>query len=501
MPNADHAPLLERAFDLELWEGDLELTEIEGDIPSWLRGNYYLNGPARFRRGTQRYGHWLDGDGQVSRLRFGGSAGTGNGTQDRVRFTHRFVHGTKVRDEDAAGHALYRTFGTAFEDDQLKHGIGLESPLNVSIYPAAGTLLAFGEQGLPWELDPETLETKEVFTFDGRLNAISPFSAHPKIDGQSGELFNFGVSFAARRPCVHVYRFDAQGASIYRQRLPLDAPRSVHDFALAPHHLVIYLSPYVLDMDALMGSQATLMDALTWRPTLEGQTQPLGSKLLIARRDDGSALCEVELGDRYCLHLVNSFERRDGEKTYLVVDVIELERPVYDQYGVPDHLFEDVRHARPVRFVLDPRAGELVERRELGHDLMCDFPHIDPRRLEQPYDDFWVLALSHTAKPGRKFFDRLVHLSWKDTPKLKSSGGAAGFWQAPPKCYLGGEPTFLPHPEKTDEGLILIQEFAAETGTGAFLLFDAFDVAAGPVARLPLPKPVRLGFHACFEPA
>jgi hypothetical protein len=37
--------------------------------------------------------------------------------------------------------------------------LALASPVNVSVYPVAGRLLAFGEQGLPWELDPVTLET------------------------------------------------------------------------------------------------------------------------------------------------------------------------------------------------------------------------------------------------------------------------------------------------------------------------------------------------------
>jgi len=36
----------------------------------------------------------------------------------------------------------------------------LEPPVNVSVYPFAGSLLAFGEQTLPYELDPVTLETR-----------------------------------------------------------------------------------------------------------------------------------------------------------------------------------------------------------------------------------------------------------------------------------------------------------------------------------------------------
>ena len=47
---------------------------------------------------------------------------------------------------------------------------------------------------------------------------------------------------------------------------------------------------------------------------------------------------------------------------------------------------------------------------------------------------------------------------------------------------------------------MICQRFDAATGESAFLVFDAFDVAAGPVAVLPLESPVHLGFHAVFAP-
>jgi hypothetical protein len=64
--------------------------------------------------------------------------------------------------------------------------------------------------------------------------------------------------------------------------------------------------------------------------------------------------------------------------------------------------------------------------------------------------------------------------------------------------YLGGEPAFAPNP--TGGGAVICQRFDAEKNESAFLVFDAFNVAAGPVAVLPLAKPVHLGFHAVFHP-
>ena len=153
----DHAPGLERAFDSVPEEHCCRVETIEGELTAGLRGTYYLNGPGRFQRGDLRYGHWLDGDGMITALRFG---------PDGAHLTCRYVRGDKWRAEEEAGRPLFRAFGTAFEGDRLKRGgIGLESPVNVSVFPYRGTLLAFGEQGLPWELDPVTLETRETSRF------------------------------------------------------------------------------------------------------------------------------------------------------------------------------------------------------------------------------------------------------------------------------------------------------------------------------------------------
>ena len=61
--------------------------------------------------------------------------------------------------------------------------------------------------------------------------------------------------------------------------------------------------------------------------------------------------------------------------------------------------------------------------------------------------------------------------------------------------------TFRPSDGPGREGAVIGQEFDAEREQSAFLVFDALDVARGPIARLTLPAPIHLGFHAVFSPA
>jgi all-trans-8'-apo-beta-carotenal 15,15'-oxygenase len=470
----DYAPLIERLFAEEPREQTLFIEEIDGEVPDFIRGTYYLNGPARFRRGGFKYRHWLDGDGMVCAMRFG------NG---RPHFTTRWVRSAKFNLEEEAGRPVFRTFGTGFAGNRLKRGLMLESPVNVSVYSYAGTLLAFGEQGLPWELDPVTLATRGEFNFGGCLNEVSPFAAHPKFDVVVGEMFNFGVAFSATEPLLHVYRFDARARLIYRRRLRLPYACSLHDFGLSQRYAVFYLSPYILEMRTLARTGGTLMDALRWEPER-------GSHLLIVERDTGQQAAMIHVGQRYCLHFINCFEQ-DGR---LNIDVLELEQPIYNQYQTLPDLFADVGEGCPVRFVVDVKNSEVIETAEIDYRLAPDFASIDPRQAAAPYHDFWMLGVSAAGSRGRKFFDQLVHANWNGCE-------ARDVYQSPTRCYLGGEPVFVPSLRDEEGGAVICQVFDAERGASAFAVFSAFDVARGPIALLRLPEPMHPGFHASFVQA
>ena len=468
----DFAPGLERAFPQEFQEGDYIVESIEGEIPPFVQGTYYLNGPARFGADGFSYRHWLDGDGMVCSLRFEG---------DRVRFRNRYVRSTKFVAEQEAGHVLFRTFGTAFEGSLLNNlKNGLESPVNVSVYMFGDDLLAFGEQGLPWALDPETLATRGQFTFNGRLNHASPFSAHPKFDPESGEMFNFGIFFS-QTPRLYFYCFGPDGLR-YRKGHSLEFPCSVHDFSISKHYAVFHLSPYLLDITALLQQEHTVMDALRWEPDR-------GSKLLVLNRQNGDFVASIPVGSGYSLHLINSFE----QEGHLLIDLLEFDEPIYPQYQPVPHMFQSAPSGNPVRFVVDPQKHELITRQAVSYFSAPDFPALDPRSAMQPYNDFWMLGVSAAGRNGRKFFDELVHASWHE-------GAADDIYQCPEMCYLGGEPVFIGG-AVPGEGVIICQEFDARASRSSFLFFDAHHVSHGPLAKLNLRQAVYLGFHAMFQPA
>ncbi|MEJ2076717.1 MAG: carotenoid oxygenase family protein, partial [Acidobacteriota bacterium] len=119
----DWAPGIEKWLLFDELEESYRLEASQGVVPEWIQGSYYLNGPARFQRGELQYRHWLDGDGMVRALHFG---------QEGVQFISRWVKTRKLLEEEARERAIYRTFGTSFEEDLLRRGVMLEPPVNVS---------------------------------------------------------------------------------------------------------------------------------------------------------------------------------------------------------------------------------------------------------------------------------------------------------------------------------------------------------------------------------
>jgi all-trans-8'-apo-beta-carotenal 15,15'-oxygenase len=294
-------------------------------------------------------------------------------------------------------------------------------------------------------------------------------------------MFNFGVSFAHEQPNLNLYRFDDRGTMLYRRRLPLEYPCSLHDFGLSGRHAVFYLSPYNLDMRILANPGRTLLDALCWEPQR-------GSRLVVCDRQTGTERLSLPLEKGYCLHFINCY---DAESDQLVVDVLELERPVYDQYQVIPDLFSTVGPGRPVRYTVDLASGTLTGRSQIDYSRAPDFAAVDPRRAQKSYRYFWMLGIGAQGQPGRKFFDQLVRGDWRSLE-------APDIYQAPAGCYLGGEPVFVGDGTES-AGTVICQLFDADKVLSSFVLFDAFDLSRGPRATLHLKHPVPLGFHTAFS--
>src|SRR4029077_4913643 len=288
-------------------EYDYRIDEIDGQVPPGLRGTLYRNGPARNDLGGQWFPHWFDGDGMISAIRFDDPA---------IHYRNRYVATDNYRDETRAGHIVNRGFGKMRRGGVLANALGQPANVsNTSVVMRDGRLLSLWEGGPPFALDPVTLDTRGIETFGGKVKG---FSAHPKVDPQTGELFNFGIDYGARTTLAP-YRLDKGGLTrLATGKLPY--PVMNHDFVATPHYLAFCLGPILVSSLKLILGFRSFDGALAWdgtRPTLI---------LLIPREGRGKPRF-IETDAFFQFHFANGFEE-DGA---LVLDLARY--PDYDTVG------------------------------------------------------------------------------------------------------------------------------------------------------------------------
>ncbi|HEY9658123.1 MAG TPA: carotenoid oxygenase family protein, partial [Allocoleopsis sp.] len=244
-----------------------QLSVLSGAIPNGLRGTLYRNGPARLTRGTQHVGHWFDGDGAVLGVHF---------TDGGATAVYRYVQTEGYQQEQQAGKYLLANYGMLPAGAWWQRfGKPVKNAANTSVLALPDKLLALWEGGQPHALDLETLETIGLDDLSG-LKGLS-YSAHPKRDFQTGDIFNFGVSVGAS-PKLHVYRSDRTGKIVKQQAIGLEGIPLIHDFVLAGQYLIFCVPPVRLNMLPILTMLQSYSDALQWQPHL-------GTEIIVVDRD------------------------------------------------------------------------------------------------------------------------------------------------------------------------------------------------------------------------
>lgn len=478
-------------------EVDTTLTVIEGAIPVGLRGVLVRNGPGRLELYGQRYAHPFDGDGHLNRFEFTGSdRGSDRGSDPasdpastpRVLYRNRYVRTREFLAEESARKILFRNFGTnipgGFHKNLLR--MRFKNAANTSVVMHGGRLHALWEGGLPHRIDPRTLDTLARDDLGGALrNDRSllerwmtpelPYSAHPRLDPATGDLYNFGV-VAGREPALMLYRQDPRGACVQRERLVLPAMGFMHDFTLTANHRIFFLTPTAFDLPQFLLGLHPPADTLRSRP---GPTQIL----VLPRR--GTQVRGFHADPCFIFHFTNAFE--DGH--HLVIDAARMDRfPSADIINrAIQRPAEQSLKPRLTRFILDTHSGR-IEQRQLT-EYSGELATINPAHWTRPHRYSWSIAspLERRAPFGTGIL------------KVDAETQSSTFRDFDPN--LTGEPIFVPRPDSRaeDDGWLLSMGYDAEHHTGELLVLDAADLHT--VCRLRMPHHSPLGFHGTWIPA
>jgi all-trans-8'-apo-beta-carotenal 15,15'-oxygenase len=445
-------------------EHDYRVDAIDGAVPPALRGILFRNGSGRNDLAGQWFAHWFDGDGMVQAIRF---------DADGIRYRNRYVDTPQYRDETRARRIVHRGFGKMRPGGVLANTFRMAANVsNTSVVMADGRLLSLWEGGPPYELDPATLDTRGVEDFAG---AVKAFSAHPRIDPATGELFNFGIDYG-QQCTLTPYRLQ-RGTLTRLAPVALPYPVMNHDFVLTERHLVFCLGPILVHPIKFVLGLSSFDRALHWEGGKPTQI------LLVPR--DGGAPRFIETDAFFQFHFANAYED-DGA---IVLDLCRYPDFATIGQALRDYWRSDwpaAGMAALTRLRIDLGSGR-VESRAFAAGSSNEFPKFDPRRVGRRYRYAYI-----ACNPA----DRTRGLQ-QQLGKVDLDSGAVATHDFGPHGYVG-EPYFIPTGGGEDDGVIVTLVFDAASGLSAIVGLDARDLGTLFTARLRHHVPY--GLHGCFSP-
>jgi carotenoid cleavage dioxygenase len=423
---------LEGFFAPTRFEADVLDCVVTGVIPPELDGAFYrMHGdwlyPPKFPDEAS-----LSADGYISMFRFR------NGTVD---YRGRYVKTDRYLNQLAARRQLYGYYRNPHSDDPEVRDV--ERPhrrtaANTTPVILAGKLYATKEEGLPYEIDPNTLETLGERDFDGAWRSQT-FTAHPKFDPQTGETVAYGFeSKGLATRDVHVATFDREGRVTWSLDFEVPYASMLHDMALTKNFLIIPGGGTVTSAERLEAG----------RPHWAWDRKLPSYYAVIPRGGQASDVRIFHGPERSIVHTANAWD--DGQ-------TITMDAPMAGGNTWP--WFEDVDGGAFTmniftirRVTLDMASNSAAASEEILFDRdVTSFTRIDDRYLAREHRYVWV----QYADPDRPF-----HAALPDDPRLRPVNCYGRFdlhsreqasWFAGPDHVLQ-EPVFVPRNADAAEG-------------------------------------------------
>jgi len=417
---------------------------VRGHIPPALNGRYLRIGPNPVTPPLAAAYHWFVGDGMVHGIRLQGGRA--------LWYRNRWVRST----------AVSRALGEPPAPGPRR----FNDTVNTNVVAHGGRLWALVEAGgHPVELGDE-LQTLAHDPFGGSLHG--PFSAHPHVDPATGEAHAICYDAERHRLARHVV-LGPDGRVQRDEPIALRGGPMIHDCMITPRWVVVLDLPVTFSMSTLVAGYDF---PYRWNPAHRARVGLLG------REAPGHSIAWCDVEPCGVFHPANAFENDDGTVT---LDVVAHATMFSHSHGGPDG-----SDAALERWTVDPVGGR-VTRRVLDARPQ-EFPRIDERRTGKPYRYVYAAAFDRVGANGFESTPRMIkHDLHCGTSQVHDFGPGrhAGEFVFEPRHPGAGE----------DEGWLMGLVVDAAAMSTDFVILDAHDFSAPPVATVTLPHRVPAGFH------
>ncbi|KAJ6755118.1 CAROTENOID CLEAVAGE DIOXYGENASE 1-3 [Salix purpurea] len=464
---------------------------LEETAPECMNGEFVRVGPNPKFAPVAGY-NWFDGDGYVA-LHIADSDG-------KAAYVSRFVRTSRLQQEEFFGGAIFTKIGdlkglfgllmVSMQTLRLKTkvldkscGVGTG---NTGLIYHNGKLLALQEVDKPYVvkvLEDGDLQTIGLLDYDKRLN--HPFTAHPKVDPFTGEMFTFGCS---REPPYVTYRVISKDGVMHDPvPITISDPIIMHDFAITENYAVFLDLPLYFRPKEMVKDKKYIFTFDATKKARFGVLPRYAKDDLLIKR--------FELPNFFIFHNANAWEEDDE----IVLITCRLQDPGLDvaNGAVKEKLEKIVDELYEMRFNM--KTG-VASQKKLSESAV-DFPRVNESYTGRKQRYVYGTLLDSIAKvTGIVKFD-LHSEPGPGKGKIEVGGNVKGIFDLGPGRF-GSEAVFVPSKPGTtseeDDGYLIFFAHDENTGKSSVNVIDAKTMSADPVAVVELPRRVPYGFHAFF---
>ncbi|KAL4874499.1 carotenoid oxygenase [Aspergillus karnatakaensis] len=223
------------------FEFELDEMVVFGQIPPEIRGTWYRILPDPHFN-PQLGIPFVDGDGHINAFRI----------QDgKVSMKIKYIHTERWLLERKAGRRLFGRYRNPFDNHPCVR-FANDTTGNTNIIYWGGNILALAERGLPYALDPDTLETRGPDPYGGQTIAKT-FAAHPKVDPHKNRLVTWSYSAKGlSTPDICTYELAPNGRISNEHWFKQDKPGWPHDGWITDNWIILSNMPFGVNSDEIM---------------------------------------------------------------------------------------------------------------------------------------------------------------------------------------------------------------------------------------------------------
>ncbi|KAL4974870.1 carotenoid oxygenase [Aspergillus desertorum] len=529
---------------------------VTGKIPRYAAGTLYRTGPGRYKVDTEhgntfQVSHWFDGFSQTHRFQLVSPEDPESSM--RVFYNSRFSTDDLIEyarktgslgDKSSFGgfrpdpcEAMYLKVQSTYEprhDSPSFSNTGVTLSINMpglsnpsssvsngdekpSTSGGIRTLTAKTDKSTYKQLHPSTLEPLALATQSALHPELTgPLSAsHAKSDPETGDIYNYNLSFTSGSPAYRVFRVSAKTGETSILATFTAVPAYLHSFFLTEDYVVVCVWNAHLSPEGFMKKTASYIGAIK---EFDGQVP---ARWYVVDRRHGQGLVAVyESPAFFCFHTINAWQETSGpsdgsiSQTDIIAECVMYENTdilyrLYYEYIVSSSLTGRpefgaannggkmqtciARFQLPAIPAASPSLGggaegpkPLVSLRATLVSTAC-YP-LSP--------ELTTLNPSYITRPHRYTYgvtDRGLSTFVDGIVKFDSHTGENKIWSE--HAQSPGEAIFVADPDgkEEDDGVLLSVVLDGRSGRSYLLVLDAGDMKE--VGRASVDAAVGFGFH------